>query len=93
MKFRITRTSDMIDDNLNPKPPIDEASSKLYTNKITGGTLLVWFVDVGSLKQLIGLIDRYGGAIVIEKRDYLKRILKDPFDTEYRIEIYDDYRE
>lgn len=73
-KFIVTRTSGTWD---NSERPLDGAKYELINNKHT------WFMNVGSLKELIDLVKREGKIVVSEHH----------FPNQITIEIYDDYRE
>ena len=45
----------------------------------------IWTIRITNLKQLLGLVDKYG-EIIIEP-------IEDTMGYKYEIEIYDDYRE
>ena len=78
MLFSVGRTS-----RRATEKPCEEAVSQSYIDGSVERE--AWFVEIGTLDELLGFLDKHGGQVVIW-----------PWyedDTVWQIEIYDGYRE
>ena len=79
MKFEIRRTSTWFDEDIE----CEEARQEEFI--VEEHIYKRWVVEINTLEELIGFIEKYEGRIVLETDNRRNEL--------HKIEIYDDWRE